>query len=71
MKQGLRFVGYLERSPRNLTANRAIRTPGDVKGLKLRAPQAEVIVNADGSGQTRLTNNAATDTEPSFGVVGP
>ena len=45
-KQGLRFVGYLERSPRNLTANRAIRTPGDVKGLKLRAPQAEVIVNA-------------------------
>ncbi len=45
-KQGLRLIGYLERSPRNLTANRAIRTPADVKGLKLRAPQAEVIVNA-------------------------
>jgi TRAP-type transport system periplasmic protein len=45
-KQGLRFVGYLERSPRNLTANRAIKAPADIKGLKLRAPQAEVIVNA-------------------------
>ncbi len=45
-KQGLRFVGYLERSPRNLTANRPIRTPADVKGLKLRAPQVEVIVTA-------------------------
>ncbi len=44
--QGLRFVGYLERSPRNLTANRAIKAPADVKGLKLRAPQVEVIVNA-------------------------
>ncbi len=45
-KQGLRFVGYLERSPRNLTANRVIKSPADVKGLKLRAPQVEVIVNA-------------------------
>ena len=45
-KQGLRFLGYLERSPRNLTANRAIRTPAEMKGLKLRAPQSEVIVTA-------------------------
>jgi tripartite ATP-independent transporter DctP family solute receptor len=44
--QGLRYLAYLERSPRNLTANRPIRTPADIKGLKLRAPQLEVIVNA-------------------------
>ncbi len=45
-KQGLRFLTYFERSPRNVTANRAIRTPADMKGLKLRAPQLEAVVNA-------------------------
>lgn len=45
-KQGLRFMGYLERSPRNMTANKLVKAPDDVKGLKLRAPQVEVIVSA-------------------------
>ena len=29
------------------------------------------VMNSDGSGQTNLTNNAAGDSDPSFGVVGP
>jgi tripartite ATP-independent transporter DctP family solute receptor len=44
--QGIRYIAYLERNPRNLTANRAIMSPADMKGLKLRAPQLEVVVNA-------------------------
>lgn len=44
-KQGLRFLSYFERSPRNLTANKAIRTPADMKGVKIRVPQFEAVVN--------------------------
>ena len=29
------------------------------------------VMNSDGSAQTRLTNNAARDFDPSFGLVGP
>ena len=29
------------------------------------------VMNSDGTGQANLTNNAARDSDPSFGVVGP
>lgn len=38
-QKGVKTVGIVYRGPRNLTANRPIRTPGDVKGLKLRLPE--------------------------------
>lgn len=38
-KAGVMTVGIVYRGARNLTANRAIKTPADVKGLKLRLPE--------------------------------
>lgn len=38
-QKGVKTVGIVYRGPRNLTANRPVRTPGDVKGLKLRLPE--------------------------------
>jgi TRAP-type C4-dicarboxylate transport system substrate-binding protein len=35
-EKGVRTVGIVYRGPRLLTANRAIRTPAEMKGLKLR-----------------------------------
>ena len=38
-EKGVRTVGIVYRGPRLLTANRAIRTPAEMKGLKLRLPE--------------------------------
>ena len=38
-KMGVKTVGIVYRGARNLTANRIIKTPADVKGLKLRLPE--------------------------------
>ena len=35
----MRLIGLSPRNPRNLTANKAINTPGDIQGLKMRVPQ--------------------------------
>lgn len=41
----IRPVAYFARGPRNLTANRAITTPDDLNGLKLRVPNVPLFVN--------------------------
>lgn len=41
----IRPIAYFARGPRNLTANRAITTPGDLAGLKLRVPNVPLFVN--------------------------
>jgi tripartite ATP-independent transporter DctP family solute receptor len=41
----LRLIGYILQGPRQfLTNKRAIRTPADAKGLKIRAPELPVVV---------------------------
>ncbi|MGE3927651.1 MAG: TRAP transporter substrate-binding protein [Lautropia sp.] len=45
-KSGIKVVGYLlDRSPRQLTtAKTAVRTPADMKGLKIRIPQIQTML---------------------------
>lgn len=43
-KTQLRTLTYFARGPRNLTANRAIRTPDELNGLKLRVPNVPLFV---------------------------
>jgi tripartite ATP-independent transporter DctP family solute receptor len=35
----MRLIGLSPRNPRNLTANKAIRTPEDLRGIKIRVPE--------------------------------
>lgn len=41
----VRPLGYFARGPRNLTANRAIRTPDELNGLRLRVPNVPLFVS--------------------------
>jgi tripartite ATP-independent transporter DctP family solute receptor len=41
----VRPLGYFARGPRNLTANRAIRTPEELNGLRLRVPNVPLFVS--------------------------
>lgn len=44
-QKGIRLMGILERGPRHLTTtNKAVKTPEDCKGLKLRAPQIAIFI---------------------------
>ena len=44
-KAGIRTIGYIERSPRNLTtAKTKVIKPQDAKGLKIRTPQVECML---------------------------
>jgi tripartite ATP-independent transporter DctP family solute receptor len=45
-KVGLIPLYYHKRAPRNLTTNFAVRTPEDVKGLKMRVPNVPIFVDA-------------------------
>lgn len=45
-RKGLRHVAWCNRGPRYLTTNRAVGTPADVRGLKLRVPELETYVAA-------------------------
>ena len=45
-KMGLRPVGIFERGPRQLTSNRPIRHPDDLKGLIIRVPSVPSFVTA-------------------------
>jgi TRAP-type C4-dicarboxylate transport system substrate-binding protein len=40
-EKGVKTVGIVYRGARNLTANRPIKNPADVKGLKLRLPEVK------------------------------
>jgi tripartite ATP-independent transporter DctP family solute receptor len=39
------ILAWAENGLRHITANKAIRTPADLKGLKLRVPQSDVMLN--------------------------
>lgn len=41
----VRPLGYFARGPRNLTSNRAIRTPDELNGLRLRVPNVPLFVS--------------------------
>ncbi|CUA98031.1 TRAP transporter substrate-binding protein [Pannonibacter indicus] len=41
----IRPIAYFARGPRNLTANREIKTPDDLKGLRLRVPNVPLFVD--------------------------
>lgn len=44
---GIRIVGYVLQGPREfLTNGRGIRTPDDIKGMKIRAPELPVVVES-------------------------
>ena len=42
----MKVLGYFERGPRNITANKPIRTPDDMKGLVIRVPASPITVAA-------------------------
>lgn len=48
-RNNTRLLGLLRRGPRNLTANKAINSPDDLKGLKLRVPENKTWVAVWGS----------------------
>jgi tripartite ATP-independent transporter DctP family solute receptor len=43
-KAQIRPIAYFARGPRNLTSNRAIKTPDDLKGLRMRVPNVPLFV---------------------------
>ena len=43
-KIGLRPIGWFGRGPRNLTSNRPVKTPDDLKGMILRVPNVPIFV---------------------------
>lgn len=45
-KAGVRPLTYFARGPRNLSANKKIRTPDELKGFKLRIPNVPIFVAA-------------------------
>lgn len=44
--KGIRMIGYGLRGPRNLTSNRPIKDPKDVKGLRIRIPLQPIYVES-------------------------
>jgi len=44
-KAQVRPIAYFARGPRNLTSNRAIKSPDDLNGLKLRVPNVPLFVD--------------------------
>lgn len=45
-KAKLRVLGYMERGPRELTSSRAVKTPDDLKGMKIRLPNVPIFLAA-------------------------
>ena len=46
LKSGIRVLGWWERGPRMLTTNKAVKSPADLKGMKIRVPEIPVSVDA-------------------------
>ncbi|HCW68499.1 MAG TPA: C4-dicarboxylate ABC transporter, partial [Thalassospira lucentensis] len=44
-KARIRPIAYFARGPRNLTSNRAIKSPDDLDGLKMRVPNVPLFVD--------------------------
>ena len=56
-KARVRPIAYFPRGPRDLTSNRPIKTPDDLKGLKLRVPNVPLFVDvwkAEGASPTPM-----------------
>ena len=45
-EQGVRMLGFMPRSPRQISANKVINSIDDLKGLKLRAPERDYYVQS-------------------------
>lgn len=45
-KANMKVLGYFERGPRDVTANKEIRTPDDMNGLVIRTPASPITVAA-------------------------
>ncbi len=45
-KVGLKVLYHHKRAPRNLTSNKPVQSPKDVKGLKMRVPSVPAFMNA-------------------------
>ena len=43
-KAGIRVLAYFPRGPRELTSNRPIKTPEDLKGIKMRVPNVPLFL---------------------------
>jgi tripartite ATP-independent transporter DctP family solute receptor len=46
LKSGIRVLGWWERGPRMLTANKPVKGVADVKGMKIRVPEIPVSVDS-------------------------
>ena len=46
LKSGIRVLGWWERGPRMLTANKPVKALADVKGMKIRVPEIPVSVES-------------------------
>jgi len=46
LQSGMRCLGYFTRGPRNVTSNKEIKTPDDLKGFIIRTPQSPMTVAA-------------------------
>lgn len=45
-KVGLRPIAWFERGPRELTSNKPIKTPDDLKGFKIRIPEVPLFIES-------------------------
>jgi len=45
-RKGIRHVAWANRGPRYLTSNKPIKTPADLKGVKMRVPEVETYLAA-------------------------
>ncbi len=45
-RQGIRILGWMDRAPRQITSNKIIQKPDDMKGLKIRIRQIPVQIEA-------------------------
>jgi tripartite ATP-independent transporter DctP family solute receptor len=45
-RKGIRHVAWANRGPRYLTSNKPIKTPADLKGVKMRVPEVETYMAA-------------------------
>ncbi|HEX2923008.1 MAG TPA: TRAP transporter substrate-binding protein, partial [Chloroflexota bacterium] len=45
-RKGIRHIAWSNRGPRYLTSNKPVKTPADVKGMKIRVPEYETYVAA-------------------------
>ncbi|QAT51367.1 TRAP transporter substrate-binding protein [Caproiciproducens sp. NJN-50] len=60
-KAGMYCLTYFVRGPRELTANKEIKTPADLKGLRLRIPNAPLYIKPWESAGAKPTPMALTE----------